>query len=233
MKIFALHLCLQFEVFNKDQHYEFPTMSFEELMGHLFKGAGFKNQQIYVQAEDRDDFVDDVFELQANNVWRESSLQICFLFEGKKARKEFLKKFKDKYSPMDAAGGIVLNEKDEYLFIYNRDRWTLPKGKVEWKEPIKDAAIREVMEETGIEKVEITAELSPTYHTFRRRRKWILKTTYWYRMFADSSNPLVPQADEQIEAVTWMSKSDWLAVAPESYPLVRNLFEEEFTLNLS
>ncbi|MCK7539615.1 MAG: NUDIX domain-containing protein [Marinilabiliales bacterium] len=64
-----------------------------------------------------------------------------------------------------AAGGFVRNEKDEILFIFRRGHWDLPKGKLNHKKGIiekkKDAAVREVMEETGIEKIDIFAKKGP------------------------------------------------------------------------
>ena len=37
-----------------------------------------------------------------------------------------------------------------YLFIYRNDKWDLPKGKIEKNEVVIEAAVREVMEETGV-----------------------------------------------------------------------------------
>lgn len=55
-----------------------------------------------------------------------------------------------------SAATIVLNEKQEILLIKGPRRgWEMPGGQVEEGESLKDAAIRETMEESGIE-VEIT-----------------------------------------------------------------------------
>ncbi|QQS63451.1 MAG: NUDIX domain-containing protein [Chitinophagaceae bacterium] len=51
---------------------------------------------------------------------------------------------------VEAAGGIVQNENKEILFIYRRNKWDLPKGKIEKKELPENAAAREIEEETGI-----------------------------------------------------------------------------------
>lgn len=57
--------------------------------------------------------------------------------------------------PLCAVGAIVL-EKGELLLV-RRDRepsrghWSLPGGKVEWGETLRDACAREVREETGID----------------------------------------------------------------------------------
>ena len=62
-----------------------------------------------------------------------------------KLKKAFFKHF----THIEAAGGIVENEKKELLFIYRLGKWDLPKGKVEKGESIAETAVREVEEETG------------------------------------------------------------------------------------
>ncbi len=51
-----------------------------------------------------------------------------------------------------SAATIVINEKREILLLRGPKRgWEMPGGQVEEGESLKDAAIRETMEETGIE----------------------------------------------------------------------------------
>ncbi|MEL6676099.1 MAG: NUDIX domain-containing protein [Bacteroidota bacterium] len=232
MKIFALNLSLEFEVRDPKGKFTFETISFAELMGHLFKGTGFEGQKYYIDGLEGEDFIQEIFELQANEIWREMDITICVIFPTEKIRQTFWETFQDRFKHVDAAGGLVVNEHGEYLCILNRGRWTLPKGVVEWREPVEEAAVREVMEETGIEAVQLLHEIEPSFHTFRRRRKWVLKTTYWYRMQGSSQSSLTPQVDEQIEEVAWKSKNEWLELAPRSYPLIRNLFEAEFAKSI-
>lgn len=57
--------------------------------------------------------------------------------------------------PVCAVGAIVL-EKGELLLVKrdrepDRGRWSLPGGKVEWGEALREACAREVLEETAIE----------------------------------------------------------------------------------
>src|ERR1041385_2734909 len=46
-----------------------------------------------------------------------------------------------KFTLIIAAGGLVLNEKDELLIIFRRGKWDLPKGKVDKGESVEDCAI--------------------------------------------------------------------------------------------
>ena len=233
MKIFALNLCLDFIVRNHTSNYEFEPISFAELMGRLFKGMDFHAQQLYVKADASEGFIQEIFDLQAQSIWREIDAGITFLFDKETQQEDFLDQFWDKFRTVDAAGGLVLNEKGEYLVICHRDRWSLPKGGVEWREEPQHAAVREVMEETGLETVEVQEEMEKTYHTFKKGKRWILKTTHWYRMMADSQQTLVPQTEEQISDIRWMGKSDWIEAIPGAYPQIRYLFEQEFSRSMS
>ena len=52
--------------------------------------------------------------------------------------KAFLKKTIKKNVLIEAAGGLVTNQKGQHLFIYRNDKWDLPKGKIEKKEENKN-----------------------------------------------------------------------------------------------
>lgn len=66
-----------------------------------------------------------------------------------------------------AARAVVIRE-DEILLIYTKryDDYTLPGGGVDENEPIKEALIRELHEETGAQNVEIISELG-IYEEYR------------------------------------------------------------------
>ena len=74
--------------------------------------------------------------------------------------------FKKKFPEIIAAGGKVINNKSEILFIYRNKKWDLPKGKAEKNEIISETALREVEEETGIKNLSIIKPLEKTYHIF-------------------------------------------------------------------
>lgn len=66
------------------------------------------------------------------------------------------------YPTVVSAGGIVTNDDGELLFCHPTrsrwDNWRMPKGLVEQGEDLQQAALREVLEETGYE-CTIVAEL--------------------------------------------------------------------------
>src|SRR5580692_2838451 len=69
------------------------------------------------------------------------------------------KAFWKKFILVQAAGGLIQNEKKELLFIFRRDKWDLPKGKLDKGETLEQCAIREVAEETGLKDVRLDAPL--------------------------------------------------------------------------
>jgi len=109
---------------------------------------------------------------------------------------------------IEAAGGIVENINNEILSIFRLNHWDLPKGKIEKGELPRQAAKREVAEECGINIDEIGTELEPTYHIYERDNKLWLKKTFWYKMKYSGSEKLVPQTEEDITKVIWISKND-------------------------
>lgn len=133
--------------------------------------------------------------------------------------------------PVTAAGGIIRNEKGELLLIYRRGHWDLPKGKLNGKgktlESKKKAALREVTEETGILDVMITGKSKKTHHIFYDKKRRMLKNTRWYRMYAPSGQPLIPQTEEDIQLVKWMSPQEVLALLDLVYPSLRELIRSE------
>lgn len=107
---------------------------------------------------------------------------------------------------IEASGGLVKNEKDEYLLIFRKGKWDLPKGKLEYDETPEQGGLREVEEECGVSGLEIIKPLEKTFHTYASKNKRILKKTNWYLM-QTHHQVLVPQTEEDIEAAVWMSRT--------------------------
>jgi len=126
------------------------------------------------------------------------------------------------FKVIKAAGGVVTDEQEKLLFIFRRGHWDLPKGKIDLGERKKDAAIREVMEETGIKNVTLGEKLLTTRHTYRLKSgKRAMKKTYWYRMQAPHQK-LTPQIEEDITSVKWVNMSKGL---PKSDPIFLNILD--------
>src|SRR4030095_3659462 len=109
---------------------------------------------------------------------------------------ELKKAFFKKFTLIQAAGGLVLNEKKEILLILRRGKWDMPKGKLDKGEKLEDCAIREVEEETGLKKVELISPLTITYHTYHEGTKYILKESHWYQMKVAGEQKLIPETNE-------------------------------------
>jgi 8-oxo-dGTP pyrophosphatase MutT (NUDIX family) len=147
-----------------------------------------------------------------------------YLIETKDTEKAF-KEFAIYFKTMQAAGGLVINDKDQLLMIHRFEHWDFPKGKVEKDEEVEQAAIREVMEETGIENVSITKSIPTTYHIYNYYDKWILKETFWYLMFSDFRGELIPQLEEDIVAAKWIPLDFLGEYILDSYAALQDLVE--------
>lgn len=234
MKIFALNFCLDLRVSALEGPFQFERVSWDRLEGAMEKASVRNGQQWYIAGEGSKEFARRVFQAQQDTRWRELDFVARIDFPTDSDLSFFQAAFRNFFKEKVAAGGMVQNEKGEFLLIYNRACWTLPKGHTEKGESLLETALREVKEETGLRELEAGPAIGPTYHTFwqKKKKRWIFKTTHWFHMKASANQPLTPQADEQIEAVAWHSKIDWLRVAPDSYPLNRYLFTRVFSQSL-
>jgi ADP-ribose pyrophosphatase YjhB (NUDIX family) len=131
--------------------------------------------------------------------------------------------FSKLFKVIDAAGGLVKNKNAEWLFIFRHNKWDLPKGKLEKNEAITDAAIREVEEECGIKGLSIVKQIPSTYHIYFINSKAVLKRTYWFEMDCTDQSPLVPQLEEGITDVKWLSKGELKKVWDNTYESVRDV----------
>ncbi|HZH70811.1 MAG TPA: NUDIX domain-containing protein [Flavobacteriaceae bacterium] len=135
-----------------------------------------------------------------------------------------LTKFKKLLPVVTASGGLVKNKKGEILFIKRNGKWDLPKGRVERKEDVGSAAIRETEEETGVTGLEIVKPLQVTYHLFNRNNSLKIKETYWFEMKTTYTGSLVPQTNEGITKVRWKNSEKVKEALQKSYANIQELF---------
>ena len=141
--------------------------------------------------------------------------------------KEILKKVKEKIPVNKAGGGLVYNKKGDVLFIFRNGKWDLPKGGIEKGEEIEDTAMREVEEETGVNKLVIKRKLQKTYHIFKRNGRYKLKITHWFEMHSDFEGIPFAQAEEGIEKAVWLNPEQVKEALKNSFENIKLLFDEE------
>ena len=129
----------------------------------------------------------------------------------------FLKKF----PVIQAAGGLVERTDGKLLFIFRNDKWDLPKGGVEKKELIIEAAKREVTEETGVADIIVNNQLSETYHIFKKGKNYRLKKTYWFKMSTTYMGKTKPQTEEGIEKTKWVSNKNIEDILNDAFENIR------------
>ena len=134
-------------------------------------------------------------------------------------------------TPIIAAGGIVMNPNHEILWIYRRGFWDLPKGKLDPNETIENCAIREVMEETGINHLVLGKLILTTTHQYHDKylNEEVEKTTYWYQMSTDKLQAGIPQTEEDIEAVAWVKQADLAPYLAKTYDNIKKVMEAFLT----
>ncbi|MBR4843319.1 MAG: NUDIX domain-containing protein [Alistipes sp.] len=124
---------------------------------------------------------------------------------------------------VEAAGGVVQNERDELLMIELRGRWDLPKGHIEAGEEANIAALREVEEETGVVAELVDKEsIMETWHAYNTYGRWELKRTRWWRMRA-LCGELKPEDEEGIARVEWCSAESMQERLKMSYATIRRV----------
>ncbi len=141
-----------------------------------------------------------------------------------KLKKTFFKNF----TVIEAAGGIVQNDRKELLFIYRLGKWDLPKGKIEKNEKLEDCALREVTEETGVKELSLKKKIGETYHVYDQFGKHFLKISHWFYMTCTSNQELIPQTEEHITEIKWVKTIDIKEPMKNTYPSIKNILSKFF-----
>ena len=106
-----------------------------------------------------------------------------------------------------AAGGVVIEAGSNgisHVLLVHRPKyndWSFPKGKTEPNETIKDAAIREVWEETGLT-CRITRELKSVRYSVENRKGEVAPKVVYYFLMEPSSGSLKVD-NREIDCARW------------------------------
>ena len=141
-----------------------------------------------------------------------------------KLKETFFKNFKI----IEAAGGIVQNDKKEILFIHRLGKWDLPKGKIEKGENQEACAVREVIEETGVTKLHLKKKIGETYHVYDEFGKHFLKISHWFHMTCPAKQVLQPQTEEHITDIKWVKTIDIKEPVKNTYPSIKDILAKFF-----
>jgi 8-oxo-dGTP pyrophosphatase MutT (NUDIX family) len=168
----------------------------------------------------------DVLDLKIMYTWilaRKSNLFYVLCANPKLKLKEATKSV----TLIEAAGGLVQNENNDFLFIYRNDKWDLPKGKIEKKEKIKVAAVREVEEECGIKVSSLNDKICNTFHVYPYKGEIVIKKTYWFDMRCKGQEKLIPQTEEGITDARWFKKNDVAEIVANTFPSILDVLKKK------
>ncbi|MFW5792845.1 MAG: NUDIX hydrolase [Bacteroidota bacterium] len=136
------------------------------------------------------------------------------------------RQFASHFNIIEAAGGIVINSRNDILFIFRHNKWDLPKGKIEKGESPEEAALREIEEECGISEIKISKFISHTYHIYSLDGiNYALKKTWWYEVLANEKESFHPQKEEGIEDIKWFPFTQLNDALSSTYASLKLLIE--------
>jgi len=133
--------------------------------------------------------------------------------------------FQRHFKVVAAAGGLVVNDSQDFLFIFRGNRWDLPKGRIEQNESIETTAIREVEEECGIENLQLDRFLLTTYHVFFQNNLNQLKITHWFLMQSKYQGTPTPQIEEGITIAEFKNAEETQEALTNTYANIHLVFE--------
>jgi len=130
---------------------------------------------------------------------------------------------KEKVKRYIAAGGVVFE--DELVLVLrwpSRDEIRLPKGHVEAGETVREAAIREVSEESGYTRLEIEADLGSQRVAFDDEGRHVVRTERYFLMRLAGEvdrpsgsgeakfDPVWLTWDEALDGLTFEAERNWV-----------------------
>lgn len=138
-----------------------------------------------------------------------------------------------------SAGGVVFKKEEDKIFLLllkdQNDNWTFPKGLIESDEEAKDAAFREIGEETGVTQIEFFKELTPIQYWYKWEGDLIKKTVYYFLFEGKGEEEFKPQKEEGITEVRWFPPEEvWKTIGyPKTNRKILKEVFEEFGINTS
>lgn len=132
----------------------------------------------------------------------------------------------------ESAGGVVLNENGEVLVVSQQgETWSLPKGHVDEGETHRDAAEREICEESGVCAVTYIKDLGE-YERYRTGRGGVGDDTSELKhitmfLYRGNAADAAPQGSEHPE-VRWVEREAVvdLLTNPKDKEFFRNILSE-------
>jgi 8-oxo-dGTP diphosphatase len=105
---------------------------------------------------------------------------------------------------VEAAGGVVVRDDGRVAVVHRPryDDWSLPKGKLDAGESFEQAALREVLEETGLV-CELGDELPSDQYRDNKGRP---KTVRWWRMTLVDDPGFAP--NEEVDELRWVTPAE-------------------------
>jgi 8-oxo-dGTP pyrophosphatase MutT (NUDIX family) len=129
------------------------------------------------------------------------------------------------FKGINAGGGVVFNERGEFLAIKRNGIWDLPKGKMEKREDFETTALREVEEECGLTGLKIVGLLLSTFHTYPLKGRMIMKETQWFEMRWSGSGKPVLQSEEGITDFRWVKPGECDFIKQNSYASILDVLK--------
>ena len=129
-----------------------------------------------------------------------------------------------------SAGGVVVSARvpDADIALLHRidGEWTLPKGHLEGEESAREAALREIEEEVGLQSLEIISDLGTIRYTFRKPgdpRPHHKEVAFYLVLSTCGRLPLTPEDNPKFDRARWVpsGEAEHLCTYPEFQDTIR------------